>query len=102
VALAESALAGRVGIDVALDNMPWARGAAVDPARLLFCETPSRFIVSVKRDKDEAFRKAMKGLPCAELGKTTGSGQVIIRYAGKPLVSAGLEKIMERFKGQFD
>ncbi len=47
VALAESCLGGELGARVALDALPVVRGGGREPERLLFCETPSRFLVSV-------------------------------------------------------
>ncbi len=61
VALAESCLGGSLGAGISLDQIPVARGVGREPARLLFCETPSRFLVSVPAGRRRAWERAMAG-----------------------------------------
>ncbi len=68
VAVAEMAFAGGLGATINLKDVPL--GEAVDRDDfILFSESNSRFIVEVPPDKKDAFEKAMKGVPCALIGR---------------------------------
>ena len=69
VALAESTLGGMTGSEISIDKLPG--NSPDETARLLFCESPSRFIVSVSEDNSSDFERIMEGSPCKLIGKTT-------------------------------
>jgi phosphoribosylformylglycinamidine synthase II/phosphoribosylformylglycinamidine synthase I len=68
VAIAEMCLAGLLGADIVLAQIPGANDIATDPA-LLFSESLARFIVEVKPDDAAAFEAHMAGQPCARVGQ---------------------------------
>ena len=98
-AAAESALAGRLGCVLNLDAVKEAAG--FETARLLFCETPSRFLVSVAPEKAAEFEKTMAGSVCACLGTVTAGDTVEMTRGGKTVLNLSLSDAETAWKGTF-
>jgi phosphoribosylformylglycinamidine synthase II len=90
VALAEMALAGGLGAQVALSHVAHDDDAASDFV-LLFSESPTRFLLEVRPNCERALAEALDGLPLGRLGEvTSGAGG---HQAAKPrLVVRGLDE----------
>ncbi|MEJ2664688.1 MAG: AIR synthase-related protein [Spirochaetia bacterium] len=99
VSLVESALGGRLGCTVSLSDMAGTLKKNIDPLLLLFSETPSRFIVSVKPEDVCSFRSLLSGFPFAELGKVESHDSIVIKHLGNELLSLGLDKALAAWKG---
>jgi len=99
-ALAESCIGGRLGARVSLDLLPTAPGTDRQPERLLFCETPSRFLVSVSPGVERRWRRAMSGSPCARVGEVLSASRVIVEQAGAEIVSLDLGEIRRAWAGR--
>jgi phosphoribosylformylglycinamidine synthase II len=86
VAAAEMVLAGEVGLDLALEAMPF-RGDPGPDARL-FGECPGRFLVELAPGSEDAFAAAFADLPAARVGTTTKEARLRIREqaAAAPIV----------------
>ena len=96
VAAAESCLGGRVGAELRLDALPG--GSPAQAVRLLFCETPSRLLVSVRPEDRERFERSFSGLPHRLLGTTTGEPRLRFSLAGSEILAATLEGIEAAYK----
>jgi phosphoribosylformylglycinamidine synthase len=92
VALAESALGGRLGAKITLDELPGSGGT---PAELLFSESPSRFLASVAPEHLDAFRKTLRGLPCAAVGVVVDEPRVTVDAAALTVLDLPLEQILK-------
>ena len=66
VALAKSAIAGKLGAEVDLGELP---GNAKNSDAILFSESQGRMLLSVRRSAQKEFEKTMKGVPCAHIGE---------------------------------
>lgn len=93
VALAESCLGGELGARVALDALPLGSATLREPERLLFAETPSRFLVSVAPAHRARWERIMAGTALGLVGEATAVPMVCITDAGRELASAGVEEI---------
>jgi phosphoribosylformylglycinamidine (FGAM) synthase-like enzyme len=82
-ALAESALGGRTGAAVCLDAVPTAGGSGRESERLLFCETPSRLLVSVSPRDRGRWGRVMAGVPMALIGAVAADSVVRVSAAGQ-------------------
>jgi len=92
VALAETAFAGGLGLDLRLEDL--ARQEGLAPWELLFSESPSRLIVTVSPLHQEAFERLFAGQPCHLLGDVTTHDRLTISGAdGREWVDAGLEAL---------
>jgi len=90
VALAEMAIAGGLGAEVSLDEIPREAGAA-DPASLLFSESPTRFVLEVRPDSVAALISLFAGLPLGRLGVVAETPRLVIRRGeAPPLIDAPL------------
>jgi phosphoribosylformylglycinamidine synthase len=92
VALAETAFAGGLGMDVDLRRVPGASDLRDDFA--LFSETASRFVVTVHAEHVAAFEAALQGLPGAAVGSVTDIGVLrVIGRSGAPIIEAGIDRL---------
>jgi phosphoribosylformylglycinamidine synthase len=98
VALAESALGGDCGARVSLDAVPVSHDCPRDAARLLFCETPSRFLVSVAPADLKKLRRIMKGSLCEVLGEVTADGMLCVEQGARDLAAVSLEEARRAWK----
>jgi phosphoribosylformylglycinamidine synthase len=92
-ALAESCLGGVRGARISLDQVPAGGTWTRDAARVLFCETPSRFLVSVAPAFRARWERAMDGAAMGLLGEVTDGAEVRIEAAGALCATATLEEI---------
>jgi len=100
-ALAESALGGRLGVSVSIDDIPGRDTDKMDSCRLLFCETPSRFLVSLESRNKADFIDIFKNLPHREIGTVTAGETVSVYRKEKKLMSLTIDEIEEAFKSAF-
>ena len=94
VALAESAIGGDLGATINLDSI----SSNMEPARLLFCETPSRFLVSISPKNKEAFKAIFEHLPHFELGVTTATKNIVCYVKKEPVLNSSLDEIKKAWK----
>jgi phosphoribosylformylglycinamidine synthase len=92
VALAESAFAGGLGMEVNLSKVP-AEGIERDDY-LLFSESQSRFVVTIHPAKQKAFLSIMKMISLGEIGKVTrGKAFVVTGLKGKKIIQGDIYKL---------
>ncbi|MBT7702817.1 phosphoribosylformylglycinamidine synthase, partial [Candidatus Peregrinibacteria bacterium] len=67
VALARKAVAGQLGMDISLENLP-VKGEVTRPDHLLFSESQGRLIMSINPAKKDEFEALFTDLPLAQIG----------------------------------
>jgi phosphoribosylformylglycinamidine synthase len=98
VAAAEMAFAAGLGLEMALEFVPREKGLD-DAGRLLFSESQTRFLVEVPAGRAADFDKLMAGLPCAAVGKVTGTGRLVATGAkGKAVLDAACDDLREAWR----
>ena len=100
-AIAESALGGRLGASVFLDGIPGENTDKMENYRLLFCESPSRFLISIDRSKVSDFNILFKNLPFSKIGTVSSDSKVIVRRKGVKVLSITVDEIERAFKSAF-
>ncbi|MBU5637240.1 phosphoribosylformylglycinamidine synthase subunit PurS [Geomonas sp. Red69] len=105
VAAAESAFAGGFGMELDLAQVPFKGDAAEkSDIALLFSESASRLLVTVRAEKAAEFEKAMAGTPCARIGAVTAepvlkvkglSGSVVVNAQNAELKAAWQEPLKD-------
>jgi phosphoribosylformylglycinamidine synthase len=113
VALAEVAMAGRLGLRADLAKVPVE--APLEAGPLLFSESQSRFVATVSPRHAAAFEALMAGLPVAKVGEVTPSGSLEILDTGHPrsdgsghpktdgfVLSAGLDEMFDKWRRPLD
>ncbi|RNC67853.1 MAG: phosphoribosylformylglycinamidine synthase [Desulfuromonadales bacterium] len=100
VALAEKAFAGGYGIDVDLGRVLWmGEKAEKSDAALLFSESASRHLVTVRPDKRDAFESVMSGNCFSSIGVVTAEGTVSVTgLAGTTVVREAINELKEAWQ----
>ena len=100
VAAAEMAFSGKIGLSLDLRQVP-RQGIERDDI-LLFAESASRFLLEVPPDKEEAFRKALQGIPADRIGRFEESPSLrVTGLAGTPVIDATLKALQEAWQRPF-
>lgn len=99
VALAEMALAGRIGAQVDALAAPHL-DCSVE--QILYSESASRFVVTVKGQNQTAFESLFKGDFIGLVGRTTDDGQLHIRAKEQELLRAHVEDLAASWKKTLD
>ncbi len=102
MALARTAMAGRLGLSVDLAKAPGADGC--NAAEMLFSESNSRFVLTCAPEtkaKLEAIL-AQAGVPFAAVGTVTGDAVVNIALPGGETVAVAIEALLQQYKGTLD
>lgn len=98
VAAAESAFAGGYGLQIDLKRVLWSGDNKSDIA-LLFSESASRHLVTVRPEKREQFEAVMTGNCFASIGVVTEESSLIINgLSGKTVVKADLAELKEAWQ----
>jgi phosphoribosylformylglycinamidine synthase len=79
--------------------MPVAEGAGHEPERLLFCETPSRFLVSVAPRHQARWERIMAGSALGRIGEATAEHIVRIEAGGREIAALPLRQIRDAWIG---
>jgi len=98
-ALAESCLGGELGARISLDRVPVSGMSRGDTARVLFCETPSRFLVTVAPAIRARWERAMAGAANGMLGEVTAEREIRIEAAGTECAAVSLDDVRAAWAG---
>jgi len=97
VALAEKAFAGGYGMRIDLSKVPTE--TPMDEAKILFSESQSRFLVTVKAKHCETFEKLFAGQQITQIGEVTvRSDLVLLGLDGALVVEADIEHLKEAWQ----
>ena len=98
VAAAEMAFASDVGLELALADVPREDSLTHD-GKVLFSESPTRFLVEVRRGGGRAFERLLAGLPCARIGSVTPTGRLVVLGAdGHRIIDAATDDLCRAWK----
>jgi phosphoribosylformylglycinamidine synthase len=97
IALAETAFAGGLGMEIDLGKVP-TTGVDRDDV-LLFSETQSRFVVTISPGKKDAFERTFTGLMYGLLGKITSTPAFrVIGLTGREIIRADIQDLKKAWK----
>jgi phosphoribosylformylglycinamidine synthase len=99
VALAETAMAGRLGIEVDLQSVTDENLS--DPA-LLFSESQGRLVLTVSPSQSKDFEAAMAGHPCFRIGTVVSNQTVTVTRGGRELLSLSLDELFTAWRKPLD
>jgi phosphoribosylformylglycinamidine synthase II len=99
--LAESCLGGELGASLSLDEIPTAPGLPdLAAERLLFCETPSRFLVSIAPRHRARWERLMARVPMGRVGEVLAEPHVHLRLRGTVIAAVALAEIRDAWAGE--
>jgi len=96
-AIANSAIAGDLGVDISLDMTDDGLGKA---DKLLFSETTGRFIVTVHGSKQKEFEEKMRGHYVKPIGVVRHDKNFSVEYKCNSIVSTDVDILREKNKGE--
>ncbi len=99
VALAETAMAGRLGIKADLAKVPTEN--VTDPRRLLWSESLGRLVVTIKKSHSSSFEKLIRPARFERIGEVTAEARVEISMGATPVLSASVEECLQAWKKPF-
>ena len=70
----------------------------MDDIRTLFAESPSRFVVSVRKENADRFEHLMAGSPFKLVGQTNSSDTVAFKKNGNNILTATCDEIVSAWK----
>ncbi len=101
VALAETAMGGRLGMEVDLSKVP-TEGELTDEV-VCYSESAGRFVITIAPQAREAFEEIFSGLPLDRVGTVTDTGRFMLSsQAGPLLVDLGIDQLVEAWKRPLD
>lgn len=95
VALAETAFAGGLGMDIHLELVP---SQCERNDYTLFSESNSRFIVTVHTGNQEAFESCLKGITFAKIGKVRKDKDFIVSFKKKKLIDTNIDLLKKTWQ----
>lgn len=100
VALAKKCFAGKLGVKIDLEEVP----SSLDKDhKILYSESPSRFLVSIKPEKKEAFENVLDGknIEWSKIGKAKGENLVVRGLEGKKIIDKPVKVLKKKWKSAF-
>jgi phosphoribosylformylglycinamidine synthase II len=101
VAVAEMALAGRLGLTLDLALVPCsAGGGALHDVVALFAESSGRFLVEVAPEDAPAFERTLAGCPLACLGRVSSERALRVRgLGGQTVLECAVDDLVRAWQG---
>lgn len=96
VSLAESAFAGNLGMKIDLNKVPVDEKMRDD--LILFSESASRLVVTVKPENQEEFEKIFEGTTYGLIGTVEGTELVIHGIGGKTLIKSPVKSLKDAWQ----
>jgi phosphoribosylformylglycinamidine synthase len=97
VAAAEMAIGGRIGAQIDLDRIP-SQGTSLSPVELLYSESASRFLVTVRPEHRTRFERCFAGQPLAWIGQTVPGRELSFFKNGKSLFTNRIDFLTKAWK----
>ncbi|MBI3485679.1 phosphoribosylformylglycinamidine synthase [Candidatus Daviesbacteria bacterium] len=100
IALAKTALAGKLGLEIDLKKLP---GVVKKDDIALFSESQGRIVVSVSPENSKKFEKIMNGNNFNLIGEVRGDNQFkVMGISGKAIIETDLEILEKAYKKTFN
>lgn len=100
VALARTALGGRLGLDLDLDRDEHLE--ALSGSSALFSESTGRLVVSVDASRCSELESLLPKGSFAAIGEVTREPSLRVRHRGRSVVEASLDVVERAWKETFD
>ena len=97
-ALAKSAIAGQLGMDIDLEKVP---NSCTREDFILYSESQGRLIVTVNPENEGKFEMMMRENIFARIGRVTVDNQFRIRNGEKQVVDTTIDRMTESYKSTF-
>ena len=104
-ALAKSAIAGQLGMEVELEKVPIDNEFGMRNDSLLYSESQGRLVVTVNPANKTRFEDMMKGVEYSEVGRVRGDNRFVVTgFSGqsrKTVLNTTVDRMTESYKSTF-
>ena len=108
VALAEMSVAGRLGVDVDIDNIavqdfeqtPAEANSMFDTLRKLFSESNGRLLIEARPEQGDVLRAHFEGQAIAQLGTITDTGRFVLSAGDRVVLDLAVDMLVSAWKGE--
>ncbi len=98
IALAKTAIGGKLGLDISLENLP---GSYAREDQALFSESQGRLVVTVAPENKKRFEELLQGNAYAMVGTVTRDNLVVRGIQGDTIIDTGTSKMFHNYKETF-
>ena len=103
VAVAEMAIAGRIGCEIDLDRVALENNQGTNPRiAKLFSESNSRFVVEIAPEHQDDFESTLSGVAFTQIGNTTTDNRVAICEGGEQVIQLSVEDLRVAWQSPLD
>ncbi|MBU4086684.1 MAG: phosphoribosylformylglycinamidine synthase, partial [Nanoarchaeota archaeon] len=104
-ALAKSAIAGQLGMNVDLEKIPIDNEFGMRNDSLLYSESQGRLVVTISPENRDRFEGLMSNIICSEIGRVRGDKRFIVSgfrgQSNATFVDTTVDKMLESYKSTF-
>jgi phosphoribosylformylglycinamidine synthase len=100
VAVAEMAIAGKLGVRIALADVPATTGAADHDLAIAFAETPGRFVCEVRPEHAAAFAQCMDGTRWSWIGEVAATPELEIVSTTGTIDRVAVDRLARAWHGE--
>lgn len=100
IALAKKSISADLGMEVELEKIP--REGVGRNDKILYSESPSRFIVTVKPENKEKFETLFSELTFSKIGEIKGKSFVIYGLNGNKIIDLSIDELRKSYKRTFE
>ena len=99
-AVAEMAIAGKLGARIALADVPATTGAADHDLAIAFAETPGRFVCEVRPEHAAAFARCMDGIRWSWIGEVAATPELEIVSTTGTINRVAVDRLAQAWHGE--
>ena len=97
VSFAKTAMGGRLGLEIDLDAIPTS--AKLNAQEILFSESNSRFVMTVKAADAAKVETILGNIPFAKVGKVTSDNMICVKSVTNPAFTVSIKDLVNQYKG---
>ena len=98
VALAKTAMAGKLGIEISIRNIAGEENKYND---ILFSESQGRILITISPENKERFEEIMQGNVYTKIGEVKGDSLLITGASHETSIDTKVSDLLESYKSTF-
>jgi len=100
VALAEISFGGGFGLEVYLEKVP-VKGKLKEVEKILYSESPSRFLVTISPENKRKFEKILKGNIFSQIGKVVNEKRLKVFFKKRSIINEDIFRLKKSWQRTF-
>ena len=100
VALAEISFGGGFGLKVHLEKVP-VKGELKEVEKILYSESPSRFLVTISPENKRRFEKILKGNVFSQIGRVVNEKRLKVFFKKRSIINEDIFRLKKSWQRTF-